>query len=52
MDPQFKRNIAFKYRIGAILSGKQIIDGERLKMLEINDKQVVRVNLVANVIDK
>jgi RPA family protein len=51
-QPQFKRNVAYKMRIGTILSGKQIIDGERLKMLEINDKQVIRINVVANVVDK
>jgi uncharacterized protein len=51
-DQQFKRNIAFKMRVGDILSGKVIIDGERLKCLEFPDKTVVRINLIANVIEK
>lgn len=49
---EFKRNVAFKMRIGEILAGKVILDGERFKSLETQGKQVVRVNLIANVIDK
>ncbi len=52
MADQFKRNTAYKLRIGNILGGKQIIDGEKLKMLELGDKNVVRTNVVANVVDK
>lgn len=51
-EQQFKRNIAYKLRIGQILSGKQTLESERLKNVEIDGKQVVRVNLVANIIDK
>ncbi len=51
-DSQFKRNVAFKMRIGEILAGKVILDGERFKFLESAGKQIVRVNLIANVIDK
>ena len=47
-----KRNVAFKFRIGTILAGKPIIEEERLKFMEINDKRAVRVNIIANVIDK
>lgn len=49
---QMKRNVAYKLRIGSILAGKQILDGERLKNIEVNGKQVVRINLIANVVDK
>jgi RPA family protein len=49
---QFKRNIAVKLRIGQILSGKPTLEADKLKHLEIGDKQVVRANIVANVIDK
>src|SRR3989338_1475919 len=52
MTEQFKRNVAYKFRIGHILSGKPIMENEKLKFLEISEKQVVRVNLIANVIDK
>lgn len=51
-DQSFKRNIAFKLKIGEVLSGKPILDADRLKALEIGNKQVVRVNIIANVIDK
>jgi len=50
-QPQ-KRNTAFKQRIGAILSGKQNIENEKLKNVEINGKSVVRVNIIANITDK
>ncbi len=49
---QFKRHIAYKFRIGAILSGKPILENERLKFLELNNKNIVRVNIIANVVDK
>lgn len=52
MAEQIKRNIAFKYRIGSILSGKPFIENERLKHLEIENKQAVRVNIIANIIEK
>ncbi len=47
-----KRNIAVKVRIGTILAGKQVIDGERLKHLLINETPLVRVNIIANIVDK
>ncbi|PIN92858.1 hypothetical protein COU54_05290 [Candidatus Pacearchaeota archaeon CG10_big_fil_rev_8_21_14_0_10_31_24] len=51
-EQTFKRNIAFKQKIGDILEGKPLIENERLKFLEIQNKQVVRVNVIANIIDK
>ncbi|PIN88825.1 hypothetical protein COU60_05370 [Candidatus Pacearchaeota archaeon CG10_big_fil_rev_8_21_14_0_10_34_76] len=51
-DQEFKRHIAYKLRAGDILSGKIILDGERFKFLELDNKQVVRINLIANVVDK
>jgi len=51
-EQQFKRNVAYKMRVGEVFAGKIIMDGERFKSLEHAGKQVVRVNLVANVIDK
>ena len=49
-----KRKVAYKVRIGQINEAKQNIEGEqgRLRNIEIDGKEVVRVNLVANVIDK
>jgi RecG-like helicase len=52
VEQQFKRNVAYKYRIGSILNGKQVNEGEKLKYIEIDSKNVVRVNVIANVIDK
>jgi RPA family protein len=51
-DTQFKRNVAFKMRVGDILAGKVIMEGERFKSLDVNNKQVIRVNVIANIIDK
>lgn len=52
MESQYKRNIAYKHKVGSILSGKPIIESERLKSLEIDNKQIARVNIIANVVDK
>ncbi|MCU0642393.1 MAG: OB-fold nucleic acid binding domain-containing protein [archaeon] len=51
-DNQFKRNVAYKMRIGDILAGKVIMEGERFKSLDVQNKQVIRVNVIANVIEK
>lgn len=55
-----KRNIAYKYRIGDILLGQPIMDSSvldnngnpRFKFVELGGREVVRVNVVANVVDK
>ncbi len=47
-----RRHIAVKLRIGTILAGKQVMDGERLKHLLINENSFVRVNIIANIVDK
>jgi len=51
-----KREVAYKVRIGEILKGKaQVtnIDGrDRFNFLEIGDKKIIRINVIANVIDK
>ena len=51
-EQQFKRNIAFKLRVGDILLGKPIIENEKFLFLDLNGKRVVRINLIGNVIDK
>ena len=51
-DEQFKRNIAFKLRLGEILIGKPIFDGERFAFLELGNKQIKRANIVGNIVDK
>lgn len=52
VEQQFKRNIAYKLRIGSIVTGKPLFEAEKLKSLEIDGKQIVRVNIIANIIDK
>ncbi len=55
-----KRNIAFKLKIGDVLRGKPIMDSSavdnsgnpRFKFLDLGDKEILRVNVVANVVDK
>ena len=53
-----KRNVAFKLRIGDVLKGKPIMSegaaGEpaRFMFIELGNKNIVRVNIIANVIDK
>lgn len=51
-DEQFRRNIAFKIRIGEILIGKPIFDNERFSFLELGNKRIVRVNIVGNIVEK
>jgi RPA family protein len=58
-----KRETAYKLRIGDLLKGSQIFDetppenpeqttNKRLLHIELGDKKIQRVNIVANVIDK
>ena len=51
-EQQFKRNIAFKLRIGDVLSGKPIIENERFIALELGEKRVIRINIIGNIIDR
>lgn len=53
MDEQLpKRRTACKMRIGEILSAKPILVEEKLKFLEYQGKEILRINLIANVIEK
>jgi len=51
-----KREIAYKVRIGEIMKGKPeitAVDGrERLNFVELGNRKLLRVNVMANVIDK
>jgi len=51
-EQQFKRHIAFKFRIGDLLIGKAIMDGERFSFLELGNKKIVRINVIGNIVDK
>ena len=51
-DEQFKRNIAFKMRIGDLLIGKPVMNGDRFSFLELGNRKIVRVNIIGNIVDK
>ncbi len=51
-EQQFKRNVAYKLRIGEVLIGKPVFDQERFSFVELGTKRIVRLNLVGNVIEK
>lgn len=51
-EQQFKRNTAYKLRIGDILVGKPVMNGEKFGFLELGDKKIVRVNILGNITDK
>jgi len=52
MAEQFKRNIAYKFRIGDLLIGKPVMDGDRFSFLDLGNKKIIRVNIIGNIIDK
>jgi RPA family protein len=47
-----KRNVAYKLRIGDVLKGSPMMDEGKFLFLELGDKKVVRVNMIANCVDK
>ena len=51
-EQKFKRNIAYKFRIGDILIGNPVLENERFSFLESEDKKVIRVNVIGNVTEK
>lgn len=55
-EQKFKRNTAYKLRIGDILIGKPVtssaVEGERFAFLELGDKKIVRVNIIGNIVEK
>jgi RPA family protein len=51
-DSQFKRNIAFQLRVGDVLMGKPVVDGENFSFLELGEKRIIRINIVGNIVEK
>ena len=47
-----KRNIAYKMRIGDIFNGKPVSEEGKFLFLDSGNKRVVRVNILANCVDK
>ncbi|MBP7708606.1 OB-fold nucleic acid binding domain-containing protein [Candidatus Pacearchaeota archaeon] len=52
LNEQKKRNTAYKLRIGDILKAKPVMAEGRFLYVELGEKKVVRVNLIANAVDK
>ncbi len=51
-EEQLKRNISYKLKIGDILKSKPFLNEGKFLYLELGDKKIVRVNIIANVVDK
>lgn len=47
-----KRNIAYKLKIGDVVKAKPVMNEGKLLHLDMDDKKVVRVNIIANVVDR
>jgi len=52
MADQYKRNIAYKLRIGDLIIAKPVFDGEKFIFLELGNKKISRTNVVGNIVDK
>lgn len=52
MVEQFKRHIAYKCKIGDLLAGKPDMEGDKMKHLVCDEKQIIRTNVVANIVEK
>lgn len=51
-EKSFKRHVAAKFRVGQVLSGEAVYEGERMKCVKIDGQEIFRVNLIANIVDK
>src|SRR3989338_303522 len=51
-EQQFKRHTASKLRIGDVLVGKPVMNGEKLSFIELGNKKVTRVNVLGNIVEK
>src|SRR3989338_10710402 len=52
MPEAIKRQTAYKLRIGDLSKGKSIMEEGRLRFVELGDRQVYRVNIIANIIER
>ena len=46
------RQVAHKIRIGDLLNGNIVFDGDKFSSLEVKDKKVSRVNAICNIVEK
>jgi len=49
---QFKRNVAFKIRVGDIQAGKPMFDNDKFLFLELGNRKISRINIIGNIIDR
>jgi len=47
-----KRNIAYRMRIGDVLKGRPMIEEGKFLFLEFGEKKIVRINILANCVDR
>jgi RPA family protein len=52
MTDQYHRNVAYKYRVGEILLGVPKFNEDKFSHLEIDNKKIIRVNVVGNIVDR
>ncbi len=52
MANDFKRQTAYKLKIGDIFKGKNVFDGNRFNFIELGERRIARVNIVANVVER
>lgn len=52
MENKFQRQTAYKVQISDILKGKINFEGDRLNNVEMAGKNVLRVNVIANIVEK
>jgi|SRR3989344_2174274 len=52
MAEVMKRQTAYKIRIGDLAKGKEIFEDGRMRFVELGDRQIYRVNIIANIIER
>ena len=52
VEGKFQRQTAYKVQIAEILKGKINFEGDRLNNVEIPGKNLLRVNVIANIVEK
>lgn len=51
-NKKYKRNVAYKLRVGDIQMGKPVSNEKKLQFLELGNKKIYRVNVSGNIVDK
>jgi RPA family protein len=51
-EGDFKRQTGYKVRVGDVFKGRPIYDGERFSFIELGDRKIARVNIVANIVER